>query len=92
MLDQVAFDQLKRLAGAAANYKADENFREMVQDLKNRAIRTWAESQTTERREASWYALQAVGALEAYLDEIGQAYRAEAQKHKIVEEKHGKST
>lgn len=83
MLSQDQFDRLKRLSSAAATLRVDENFVEIIRDLKNRVIRSWSECTSPSLREELWHDLQAVGKLENYLDELGQSYRIEAQRHKI---------
>ena len=86
-MNPIDFMRLKRLGVEAERLLADETFREILADLKNRAIRGWADNQTTEEREASWYDLQAAGRLENRLAELGQQYRAEARKAEAREKR-----
>jgi hypothetical protein len=81
------FDRIKRLGGYATALLADETFREILADLKNDAIRTWADALTPEKREDCWRDLRAIGRLENALKAFGQEYRAEAQKLETAERK-----
>lgn len=86
-MNSTEFLRLKRLGAEATRLLADDSFREILADLKNRAIRGWAEGKTADAREEFWRDLQAVGRLENYMGELGQQYRAEAQKAEAEERK-----
>jgi hypothetical protein len=81
-LNHIDFLRLKRLGVEGERLLADETFREVLVDLKNQCIRSWANTDSSDAiaREEIWRDLQAVGRLENYLAELGQQYRAEAQK------------
>lgn len=72
--------RLKRLAGRAESLLADEDFKLMLADLKNGAIREWAEAETTEKRDACWHSLHAISGLERLMQRYGQVWRAEEAK------------
>lgn len=67
--------RLQRLAARADTLLVDEDFKAMLADLKNLAIREWAEAVTPETREAAWHDLHAVSRLEVSMRKYGEAWR-----------------
>lgn len=80
MITDAEHRKIKRLAARAGALLADDDFREMLADLKNAAIRDWANGDTQEKREAAWHALHAVGGLENLMKGYGQTLRTEEAK------------
>jgi hypothetical protein len=70
MSDEALGYVLARLQSYAARLAADDDFKEIVKQLKNRAIRQWASEPHPVGREDAWFDLQAIGRLEAYLKEL----------------------
>lgn len=73
--------KLRRLASCAARLLEDKEFREVLADLKNIAIRKWSDAGKTADREAAWFELHAAGGLENLLKKYGERWRTEAKKH-----------
>jgi hypothetical protein len=76
MTTDAEYRKIKRLAGRAGALLADDDFKDMLADLKNAAIRDWANGDTTAKREDAWHTLQAVGRLENLMRGYGQTLRA----------------
>jgi|HubBroStandDraft_6_1064221.scaffolds.fasta_scaffold186034_3 hypothetical protein len=90
-MNNIDFMRLKRLGAEGERLLADGTFREMLVDLKNRAIREWANTKSdgSEIREELYRDIKAVGRLENYLADLGQQYRAEAQKAEAKDKQNG---
>lgn len=70
------YRKIKRLAARAGSLLVDDDFKDMLADLKNAAIRDWASGDTTAKREEAWHTLQAVSNLQNLMKGYGQALRA----------------
>lgn len=82
MSSNTDYARLKRLANRAEELLCDADFKEMLADLKNRAIRGWADTKplAMEMREAYWQRLQAIGELEGLMKGYGEEYRLQERK------------
>lgn len=82
-MDDKEYLRLKRLASRAESLMQDSDFKELLADLKNRAIRDWAETKPDDGagREKAWYDLQAVGRLENLLTALPQGLRLQKVKN-----------
>jgi hypothetical protein len=72
MTDEAIGHALARIQARAAQIREDEDFKAILVQLKNRAIRRWAETKSGEAhaRETYWHDLQAACRLENYLKEL----------------------
>lgn len=84
--------RLKRLGSRAADLLQDADFKDILADLKNRAIRGWAETDHVQSmiREEFWHDLQAISRLENLMAELGQQARAEEAKNEAQDRKDGR--
>lgn len=82
-MNQTEHLRLKRLANRAAELLCDADFKEMLADLKNHAIREWSATRRgdTAAREHCWHDLQAVGHLESLMKGYGEALRLQDHKN-----------
>lgn len=73
--------KLQRLAARADALLEDEDFKLMVADLKNTAIRDWAEAPTASLREECWHRLHAIAGLESLMRKYGETWRTTKANH-----------
>jgi hypothetical protein len=76
------FRRLKRLAARAHSLLQDDDFKEMLNILKGRAICEWENTpdQDTDWRERAWRDLKAIGRVENYMRELVQQLHLEKRK------------
>lgn len=80
MTDEAAGSTLALIQARAAFLRADDGFKEIVKQLKNRAIRQWSLEPCAGPREDAWFDLQAVGRMETYLQELAEGKLLEDRK------------
>lgn len=78
---------LARLQTRAGYFLADDDFKAILVELKNAAIRKWADGRAPDAREHAWHDLQAVGRLENYLRALADGKTLTARKEDARKEK-----
>lgn len=78
---------LARLQTRAGYFLADDDFKAILVELKNTAIRKWANALGTPLREEAWHDLQAVGRLENYLKALRDGKTLATRKDEAAKKK-----